>query len=70
MPAPPAVSFSHFGVYVTDIAKMERFYTRALGFIVTDKGNIGADDLVFMSRDPGEHHQMIMSTGRPAGHRR
>jgi catechol 2,3-dioxygenase-like lactoylglutathione lyase family enzyme len=61
--------FSHVGIYVRDIAKMENFYRRVMGFIVTDRGSLdtprGKVDLVFMSRDPHEHHQVVLATGRP-----
>jgi catechol-2,3-dioxygenase len=64
----PAVSFSHFGIHVTDVARMEDFYTRVLGLVVTDRGALkDGPTLVFLSRDPDEHHQMVMVTGRPAG---
>ena len=33
-------SFSHVGFHVRDIAKMEDFYKRVMGFIVTDRGEI------------------------------
>lgn len=50
---------------------MERFYRDVLGFTVTDRGRLpGADgwvDLVFLSRDPDEHHQVVLATGRPNG---
>jgi len=66
-PVPP-VSFSHFGIYVTDIARMEEFYTRVLGLLVSDRGRLpGGPGLVFLSRDPDEHHQMVLAAGRPAG---
>ena len=62
-------SFSHVGFYVRDLAKMEDFYKRVLGFIVTDRGNLdtprGPVDLVFLSRDPEEHHQIVLASGRP-----
>ena len=62
-------SFSHVGFYVRDIAKMEGFYKRVLGFIVTDRGHLdtprGPVDLVFLSRDPEEHHQIVLASGRP-----
>jgi catechol 2,3-dioxygenase len=32
---------------------------------VTDRGVFGAMDVVFMSRDPEEHHQIVLTTGRP-----
>ena len=36
----PAVSFSHLGINVTDLARMEDFYTRVLGLLVADRGTI------------------------------
>jgi catechol 2,3-dioxygenase-like lactoylglutathione lyase family enzyme len=67
----PALSFSHFGMFVTDVARMEDFYTRLLGFTVTDRGDLetprGKLFLVFLSRDPREHHQIVLVSGRPAG---
>ena len=65
--AVPAFSFSHMGLYVTDTARMEDFYTRVMGFAVTDRGNLGSIQIVFLSRDPKEHHQIILATGRPGG---
>jgi catechol 2,3-dioxygenase-like lactoylglutathione lyase family enzyme len=66
----PRFSFSHMGIYVTDIERMRDFYTRVLGFTVTDRGALetahGAVELVFLSRDPAEHHQIILASGRPA----
>lgn len=67
---PPGLRFSHLGIYVHDIAKMEDFYGRVLGFTVTDRGQLagpnGPMQLVFLSRDPDEHHQIVLVTGRPA----
>jgi catechol-2,3-dioxygenase len=64
----PAISFSHFGIHVTDIARMEAFYTRVLGFLVTDRGTLpGGPTLVFLSRDPDQHHQIVLVAGRPPG---
>ena len=66
---PPALSFSHFGLFVHDLARMEAFYTGMLGFFVTDRGDLdtprGKVGLVFLSRSPDEHHQIILATGRP-----
>ncbi len=63
-----AASFSHFGINVTDLEKMVSFYTRVLGLVVTDRGPLeGGPELCFLSRDPEEHHQMVLVTGRPAG---
>ena len=65
----PTIAFSHLGIYVSDIARMETFYTRFLGFTVTDRGELdtprGPVTLVFLSRDPTEHHQIVLATGRP-----
>lgn len=65
----PALSFSHVGLYVHDIAAMEAFYTGTLGFFVTDRGHLqspkGPMELVFLSRNPDEHHQIVLATGRP-----
>lgn len=67
--ARPGLSFSHFGVFARDMVRMEAFYTDMLGFTVTDRGRIerpgGALDLVFLSRDPDEHHQIVLASGRP-----
>lgn len=61
-----ALVFSHMGFYVRDIARMARFYTEVLCFFVTDRGDLGPVELVFLSRDPAEHHQIVLATGRPA----
>ena len=56
------LSFSHIVLYVSDQSKMLDFYTRILGFKVTDQGPLaeGAPDIVFLSNDPEEHHQIAM----------
>lgn len=58
------LSFSHVGLYVLDLERMVDFYTRVLGFVVTDRGNLGPRRLAFLSRDPREHHQVVLATGR------
>jgi catechol 2,3-dioxygenase-like lactoylglutathione lyase family enzyme len=69
MSAVPSIAFSHVGIYVTDPAAMEAFYTGLFGFTVTDRGRLdtprGPVDLVFLSRDPDEHHQLVLASGRP-----
>jgi catechol-2,3-dioxygenase len=67
MTSVPQLSFSHIGIYVSDAARMEDFYTRVLGFAVTDRGLLGSTSLVFLSRDPKEHHQIVLASGRPGG---
>lgn len=54
------------GMFVADIARMEDFYTRLLGFTVTDRGKLAHYELVFLSREPAEHHQIVLASGRPA----
>jgi catechol-2,3-dioxygenase len=66
----PTLAFSHVGFHVHDLALMEDFYARVLGFTVTDRGELpvpgGRIGLVFLSRDPNEHHQVVLASGRPA----
>jgi len=56
------LSWSHAVLYVRDQAKMLDFYTNVLGFKVTDRGPLGdnAPEIVFLSNDPEEHHQIAM----------
>ena len=54
------------GMFVADAARMEDFYTRLLGFTVTDRGKLTNYELVFLSREPAEHHQIVLVSGRPA----
>ncbi|HVJ10700.1 MAG TPA: VOC family protein [Burkholderiales bacterium] len=65
MTSVPEFSFSHMGMFVTDAARMEDFYTRVLGFAVTDRGLLGSTSLIFLSRDAREHHQIVLASGRP-----
>lgn len=59
----PNISLSHFELYVDDAARMEEFYTRCLGFVVTDRGD-GKDAMIFLSRNPDEHHQLVLNPGK------
>lgn len=61
----PNLKFTHMGLVVSDIEVMTRFYVDVLGFTVTDRGVFGSMQVVFMSRDPQEHHQIVLTTGRP-----
>lgn len=62
---PPNLMFSHFGLSVKDLPAMQRFYTEVMGFTVTDGGAVAGMDAVFLSRDPTDHHQIVLATGRP-----
>ena len=61
-----ALSFSHMGFYGRDIERLARFYTQVLGFSITDRGLLGTTPLIFLSRDPTEHHQIVLAAGRPS----
>lgn len=65
--AQPVAALSHFGIHVTDIDRMADFYTRVLGLVVTDRGKLPDRELAFLSRDPDQHHQLVLVTGRPPG---
>lgn len=62
-----ALTFSHMGIYVRDLERMARFYKGPMGFFETDRGLLGEVKLVFLSRDPSEHHQIVLAAGRPEG---
>jgi len=62
----PNLMFSHMGLSVRNLGAMERFYTEMLGFSITDRGQAAGLDVVFLSRDPLDHHQIVLATGRPA----
>jgi catechol 2,3-dioxygenase len=64
------MSFGHIGINVTDMEPMVKFYTDLLGFKITDRGYGGdgkGPELVFLSRDPEEHHQIVLASTRPEG---
>jgi len=58
---------THMAIFVRDMPKMRQFYTDVFGLTVTDQGRHprAPVDMVFMSADPGEHHQFVLVTGRP-----
>ena len=65
-----SVRFGHFGINCFDIARMEDFYTRVMGMVVADRGYVpppGDRHIVFMTLDPGEHHQLVLCSGRTEG---
>ncbi len=61
-----SLMFSHMGFYVHDIERMIRFYRDVMCFFETDRGLHGEVELAFLSRDPSEHHQIVLTSGRPA----
>ena len=60
-----ALVFSHMGFFVRDLERMARFYQDVMCFTETDRGDLGTVQLVFLSRDPSEHHQIVLASGRP-----
>ena len=63
----PKVTLRHIGMYVTDIEAMIDFYTGVLGFTVSDRGPFRGEEIAFLTRDPEEHHEIVVMSGRPAG---
>ncbi len=58
---------SHVGIFVRNMELMCNFYTTIFDLRITDKGRGRRfnNDLVFFSADPGQHHQLVLSSGRP-----
>jgi catechol-2,3-dioxygenase len=63
-----SIAFSHVGIFATDVNRMADFYQRVLRFVESDRGKTtySGADIVFMTRDPAEHHQLVVAAGRPA----
>jgi catechol 2,3-dioxygenase-like lactoylglutathione lyase family enzyme len=56
---------SHIVIACFDFAAMVAFYTKTLGFSVSDIGRIRDSDLCFLTFDPeAEHHQIALTGGR------
>jgi catechol 2,3-dioxygenase len=57
---------AHVGIFAHDKPLLERFYTTVLGLMVTDSGAARSGmELTFMSGNPGNHHQLVIVSGRP-----
>jgi catechol 2,3-dioxygenase-like lactoylglutathione lyase family enzyme len=70
MPDLPKWELSHIGLFVTDMNRVRDFYTRLLGFKVMDAGELrNGLSLTFLSKDPKDHHQIVLVSGRAAGTR-
>lgn len=58
---------THVGVYVRDFERMVKFYQTVFGLVLTDTGPYKSGErIAFLSRNPNEHHQLVLATGRPA----
>jgi catechol-2,3-dioxygenase len=60
------IAFSHVGLFVENLPKMEAFYREVMGFHLTDRGMLNGNAIAFLSRDPREHHQIVLVAGRVA----
>jgi catechol 2,3-dioxygenase-like lactoylglutathione lyase family enzyme len=61
-----SAQLTHFGVHTTDLDRMVDFYTRVMGFVVSDSGTGGSGARVaFMTQNPECHHQFVLFDGRP-----
>ncbi len=61
----PSASLSHIIMYVYDFPMMMEFYTREMGFHLSDIGTARGNDICFMTLDPEiDHHQLGLSSGR------
>ena len=62
-----SAQLTHFGVHTTDLDRMVDFYTRVMGFVISDHGTgrSGAR-VVFMTQNPECHHQFVLFDGKPA----
>jgi len=60
------LSWSHAVLNVRDADKILDFYTGTLGFTISDRGPIAENgpDIIFMSQDSDEHHQLAVVTSR------
>jgi len=63
------LTLSHVGLSCVDLNRLEDFYTRVRGMTVTDRGTVpgGTDQLIFLTTDPSEHHQLVLASGRTEG---
>lgn len=61
--ASQTLTIGHVGLFARDLEGMLRFYRDVLGFVLTDRG----ERICFMSRDPRQHHQVVLCPGRPEG---
>ncbi len=60
----PNMTLAHMGIAVKNLAVMEAFYTEVLGFNASDRGVIRGAPIVFLTRDPADHHQIVFQEQR------
>ena len=56
------LDLGHVGLFVRDLLRMAAFYRSVFGFVVTDADFDAADKprAMFLSRNPEEHHQLVL----------
>ena len=58
-------TISHVVINCFDFGAMLTYYTKTLGFFLSDIGKIGGSDICFLTFDPeAEHHQLALTGGR------
>ena len=61
-----APKLTHMAIFTHNLEKMVDFYTNVLGLTITDQGKLSPElQMIFMSSDPGEHHEFVLVNGRP-----
>ena len=60
----PKMTLAHMGITVKNLQVMETFYTEVLGFKASDRGVARGYPLVFLTRDPEDHHQIVFQEQR------
>ena len=60
----PNLKLAHMGFAVKNLRVMEEFYTEELGFKVSDRGIVRGAPIVFLTRDPADHHQIVIQEQR------
>lgn len=65
----PKPQLTHVALFTRDLDRMVDFYSKVMGLTVTDEGSAlsAPSRMVFMSADPGEHHQFVLLGGRADG---
>ncbi len=55
------LTLAHTTLFARDIERLSAFYCDVLGFHVTNRGPVpDGSQIVFLSQDPNEHHQIAM----------
>ena len=54
----------HVGIWVDDLDAMENFYKNVLGFLVSDRIVNKKDQVSYLTRNPTEHHQLVLSVNK------